>query len=137
MHTPIKLNNCILNISSMATVLQDRLSDSILKIIQKSSEPLETEEILRLIRKQSPKTSRTRVRYRLSNLRAEGVISGKMLGAGKGVWIWWGHDKLRSVDDDRAWPEEVKALRNIQSGKTRMITQSADETIAELKRVRE
>jgi hypothetical protein len=27
--------------------------------------------------------------YRLNNLRGEGKIQGKMLGAAKGVWIWW------------------------------------------------
>jgi hypothetical protein len=116
----------------MTIVLQDRLSNSILKILQNSSEPLETEEILRLIRKQLPNSTRTKVMYRLNNLRADGLVSGKMLGAGKGVWIWWNTLFQKTpAEDDKAWPEEVKALENIQSGRTRMITQGADETIAE------
>jgi hypothetical protein len=113
----------------MTIVLQDRLTDSILKIVQNSSEPLETEEILRLVQKQWSNSTRTKVMYRLSNLRADGLVYGKMLGAGKGVWIWW----RSSADDDNAWPEEVEALKNIQSGRTKMTTQSSDETIAELK----
>ena len=118
----------------MTTVLQDRLSDSILKIVKNSSEPLETEEILRVLQKRWPNSTRTKVMYRLSNLRADGLVSGKMLGAGKGVWIWWSGGKLRTAtDNDNAWPEEVEALQNIQSGRTKMITQSADETLAELK----
>ncbi|MGH9985936.1 MAG: hypothetical protein ACRD8W_18500 [Nitrososphaeraceae archaeon] len=118
----------------MTTILQDRLSDSIFKIIQKSSEPLETEEILGLVQKRWSNSTRTKVMYRLNNLRADGLVSGKMLGAGKGVWIWWSGGKLRTaVDNDNVWPEEVEALQNIQSGRTKMITQSADETLTELK----
>ncbi|MPZ05131.1 MAG: hypothetical protein GEU26_01715 [Nitrososphaeraceae archaeon] len=118
----------------MTIVLQDRLTDSILKIVQNSTEPLETEEILRLVRKQWRNSTRTKIMYRLSNLRADGLVSGKMLGAGKGVWIWWSSSKLRSsADDENAWPEEVQALENIKSGRTNMITQSADETLTELK----
>lgn len=79
----------------MTIVLQDRLADAILKIVQNSSEPLETEDII--IRVQEiqrtdvsfKNATRTKVMYRLNNLRADGLISGKMLGAGKGVWIWW------------------------------------------------
>ena len=138
MHIPIKLNYCVSYgiVSQMTIVLQDKLTDTILKIIQHSSEPLETEEILRLAQKQWRNITRTRALYRLNNLRAEGQIAGKMLGAGKGVWIWWDNGKLKlrtSADDDNAWPEEVEALENIQSGRTNMITQSADETLAELK----
>lgn len=95
MYTPIKLNNRALNISMMTIVLQDRLTDAILKIVKNSSEPLETEEIVRLLQEiKRPDVSfadatRTKVLYRLNNLRADGQIAGKMLGAGKGVWIWW------------------------------------------------
>ncbi len=79
----------------MTIVLQDRLADAILKIVQRSSEPLETEEMVRLLQEiKRPDVSfadatRSKVLYRLNNLRADGLISGKMLGAGKGVWIWW------------------------------------------------
>ena len=118
----------------MTIVLQDKLTDTIIKIIQHSTEPLETEEIIRLAQKKWPNITRTRVLYRLNNLRADGLIAGKMLGAGKGVWIWWNIGfRKASADNENAWPEEVEALKNIQSGRTRMITQSSDETLAELK----
>ena len=79
----------------MTIVLQDKLTEAILKIVQKSSEPLETEEIVRLLQEiKRPditfaEATRTKVMYRLNNLRADGQIAGKMLGAGKGVWVWW------------------------------------------------
>jgi hypothetical protein len=126
----------------MAILLQDPLYDSILQIIQSSAEPLETEEIIRVLQRDKPHgASRTKILYRLHNLRAEDKIRGKLFGSGKGSWIWWSNDKLRPgkikapADDDNAWPEEVEALGKIQSGKTRMVTQSADEMIAELKEI--
>jgi Fe2+ or Zn2+ uptake regulation protein len=79
----------------MKIVLQDKLSEAILKIVESTSEPLETEEIVKLLQEiRRPDISfanatRTKVMYRLNNLRADGLIHGKMLGAGKGVWIWW------------------------------------------------
>ena len=68
----------------MKTLNEDELVKEILNIIESVQEPLETEEIVSRV-----KASRTKVRYRLNNLRAEGKVSGKMLGSGKGVWIWW------------------------------------------------
>lgn len=63
----------------------DKESASILKIIESSNEPLETKEI----ESKLPKTSRSKILYRLNNLRAEGKISAKQVGSGKGTWIWW------------------------------------------------
>ena len=57
----------------------------IIGLINQSNEPRETKEIeLRL-----SSTSRTKIFYRLKELRDDGVIRGKMIGAGKGTWIWW------------------------------------------------
>lgn len=124
----------------MPILLQDSLSDAILRIIHSSNEPLETEEIIRLLQRvKKQHVSRTKVLYRLNNLRAEDKIRGKLFGSGKGAWIWWDTNKSRIggiktlADDDDAWPEEVIALENIQSGRTTMITQNADKTLAELK----
>ena len=36
------------------------------------------------------KVTRTKIFYRLNNLRGEGLIKGKFIGSGKGVWVWWG-----------------------------------------------
>ncbi len=71
------------------------MADAILTIVQNNHEPLETEEIISRLHEVSGRdmilknATRTRVMYRLNNLRADGLIAGKMLGAGKGVWIWW------------------------------------------------
>lgn len=65
--------------------MDDNVSKSILKIINSSNEPLETKEIESKLKN----VSRSKILYRLNNLRAEGKIKGKYIGPGKGVWIWW------------------------------------------------
>ena len=64
---------------------EDKLARDILKIIDKSDEPLETKEIELILKK----STRVKVLYRLNNLRGEGKIRGKAIGSGKGTWIWW------------------------------------------------
>lgn len=64
---------------------RDPLYNTILKIISKSQEPLETKEIEDLL----PKHSRIKILYRLMNLRGDSKIFGKQIGSGKGTWIWW------------------------------------------------
>ncbi len=64
---------------------KDSLSRSILDIINKSEEPLETREIENLLKN----TTRVMILYRLNNLRGDGLIKGKQVGSGKGTWIWW------------------------------------------------
>jgi hypothetical protein len=124
----------------MTIVLKDRLTHDILQIIESSNVPLQTEEIVKQLQKNKPAVTRTKVIYRLQNLRAENLVGSRILDVGKGVWIWWNMSFQRSLkqspaDDANAWPEEVEALENIQSGKTRMVTQSADETLAELRKL--
>ena len=66
--------------------MKDDISDKILKIVTKSKEPLDTNEIIDAI----PNATRSKIMYRLTNLRADGKIHGKMItSGGKGVWIWW------------------------------------------------
>ena len=66
--------------------MEDEISKSILEILKKSKEPLETTEM----QKQIPSATRTKLMYRLNDLRGEGKIKGKRIGAGgKGVWVWW------------------------------------------------
>jgi len=70
--------------------MQDILEEKILKVIQDAGEPLETKEIQQLLENFNLKNiTRTKVFYRLTNLRGEGQIKGKFVGPGKGVWIWW------------------------------------------------
>ena len=67
----------------------DSISNAILKIIQNSEEPLETKEIQEKIISIIKDITRTKLFYRLNNLRGDGLIKGKFVGPGKGVWIWW------------------------------------------------
>ena len=64
---------------------QDKESKRILNLIRKSEEPLETKDI----QEKLGDVTRTKVLYRLLNLRAEQKIKGKQVGSGKGTWIWW------------------------------------------------
>ncbi len=67
----------------------DPISKATLDTIKKAGEPLETKEISEAIEKIIPNVTRTKLFYRLTNLRGEGLIKGKFVGPGKGVWIWW------------------------------------------------
>ncbi len=67
----------------------DEMQEAIYDLVKTANEPLETEEVIRHIHSNVEKgASRNKVMYRLNNLRAEGKISGKMLGSGKGVLGW-------------------------------------------------
>lgn len=68
---------------------EDELSRQILKIVNSSNAPLETKEIQEKVKNEIGEVSRSKLMYRLNNLRAEGEIRGKYVGSGKGVWIWW------------------------------------------------
>ena len=67
----------------------DPISEATLDIIKKAGEPLETKEISEQLETSIPDVTRTKLFYRLTNLRGEGLIKGKFVGPGKGVWIWW------------------------------------------------
>jgi len=65
--------------------LKDKIEENIITIVSSSCEPLETKEV----EDQLPTETRTKVLYRLRDLQGKGIIKGKMVGAGKGTWIWW------------------------------------------------
>ena len=65
--------------------LKDKTLETIITLINNSNEPLETREI----EEKLPKETRTKILYRLRDLQGQGRIKGKMVGAGKGTWIWW------------------------------------------------
>ncbi len=69
--------------------MRDKLSEAALKIINKADFPQETKEILEKLRVFLKDTTRTKLFYRLNNLRGDGLIKGRFIGPGKGVWIWW------------------------------------------------
>lgn len=64
---------------------KDKISETLLSLINNSTEPLETKEI----EEKMPKETRSKILYRLRDLQGQGLIKGKMVGAGKGTWIWW------------------------------------------------
>jgi len=65
--------------------MQNEISKRILKVLELADEPLETMEIVERLKG----VSRTIILNRLHQLRGEGLIRGKRVGGGKGVWIWW------------------------------------------------
>lgn len=69
--------------------MEDEISKAAIKVIASAEEPLETKEVEERVNKIVKNTTRTKLFYRLNNLRAEGLIKGKFVGPGKGVWIWW------------------------------------------------
>jgi len=69
--------------------MDDEISKAALKVINSAEEPLETKEVEERVNKIIKDSTRTKLFYRLNNLRAEGLIKGKFIGPGKGVWIWW------------------------------------------------
>ena len=69
--------------------MEDELSKVLLKTINEANEPLETKEVVEKVKEFVQDATRTKVVNRLSNLRGDGVIKGKFVGPGKGVWIWW------------------------------------------------
>ena len=72
--------------------MQDKISDVVLRIIHDSGEPLETKEIQEKIAVSVKDATRAKLFYRLNLLRGDGLIKGKFVGPGKGVWIWWDTD---------------------------------------------
>lgn len=69
--------------------MNDLIERRALEIIEDSGEVLETKEILDSLLMSSSEVTRTKLFARLNNLRGEGLIKGKFVGSGKGVWIWW------------------------------------------------
>jgi DNA-binding Lrp family transcriptional regulator len=73
---------------------KDNITKRILRILNSSDAPLETKEIHEKINIEIGEVSRSKLMYRLNNLRAEREIQGKYVGSGKGVWIWWKSEVL-------------------------------------------
>lgn len=71
---------------------KDKITATIEKVIIESKEPLETKEVQEKIQQSIGDVTRTKVLYRLNDLRGQGTIAGKFVGSGKGVWIWWKKD---------------------------------------------
>lgn len=68
--------------------MDDETSKIILRVVNSANEPLETKEV----EEKMKGTSRSKIMYRLNQLRAEGKIKGKFIGSGKKTWLWWKDD---------------------------------------------
>jgi predicted Zn-ribbon and HTH transcriptional regulator len=75
---------------------RDKLTESLIKIINEAHEPLETKEL----EEKMPTETRSKIVYRLRDLALKGEIKGKMVGAGKGTWIWWRKDTFKKQVSD-------------------------------------
>ena len=72
--------------------MDDLITKKALETIEESNGVLETKEILERLQISFDKITRTKLFSRLNNLRGDGLIKGKFVGPGKGVWIWWEKD---------------------------------------------
>jgi hypothetical protein len=72
--------------------MHDVIEKAILNIFEEVGEVLETKEVLERVKVSLDDITRTKLFYRLNLLRGEGLIYGKFVGPGKGVWIWWAKD---------------------------------------------
>jgi hypothetical protein len=82
--------------------MDDLITKKALEVIETSNDVLETKEILESLQLSLNKLTRTKLFSRLNNLRGEGLIKGKFVGPGKGVWIWWKKDAFfNNITDDK------------------------------------
>ena len=79
--------------------MKDNISLEALRIIEKSNDVLETKEIQEKVEFSIKDITRTKLFARLNNLRGEGLIKGKFVGPGKGVWIWWRIDAFQMKNE--------------------------------------
>jgi DNA-binding GntR family transcriptional regulator len=63
--------------------MTDPLTQKILNLVKSSGQPLGRAEIMK-----RTGASEMQARLRLANLRAEGMIKGKNMEGGKGVWVY-------------------------------------------------
>ena len=74
---------------------RDRIKQAISEVLQDTNEPLETKEVQALVEKSIGSVTRTKLFYRLTTMRGDGLVKGKYAGPGKGVWLWWRNDAFR------------------------------------------
>lgn len=71
-------------------IMKDQIADIIIEVLSDANEPLQTKQVVIEVKETVKTATRTKVFYRLNNLRGEGKIKGKRLIAGaRGIWIWW------------------------------------------------
>ena len=68
--------------------MDDVLTKEIINVIKASDSPMETTDIVKVIQKKDKSATRTKILLRLRELKGS-KINGKIVGSGKGVWIWW------------------------------------------------
>ena len=80
--------------------MEDRISELALKIIEETNSVLETKEIQEEVKNSIKDLTRSKLFTRLTNLRGDGLIKGKFVGPGKGVWIWWKKEAFENSEEE-------------------------------------
>lgn len=92
---------------------EDVITRAALKAVEQAGEVLETKEIEEKISRSVKNITRTKLFARLNNLRGEGLIKGKFVGPGKGVWIWWKKDAFSSSSNKKQGGEQSHGSRGM------------------------
>jgi hypothetical protein len=81
---------------------KDKVEKAIAKVVSTSVEPLETKEVQEKVTGiLGEDVTRSKLLYRLNDLRGQGEILGKSVGSGKGVWVWWKNGKEQGANSFR------------------------------------
>lgn len=72
----------------LSIYMDDLLTKEIINTIKSSDAPLETFDIVSAVQKKDKTATRAKIMLRLRELKGS-KINGKLIGSGKGVWIWW------------------------------------------------
>ena len=88
--------------------MRDTILEITLKVIEEANTVLETKEIQEKVEASIKDITRTKLFSRLNNLRGEGLIKGKFVGPGKGVWIWWKKDAFSENENSTKWGKNDK-----------------------------
>lgn len=72
----------------------DKISQKVIETVFSAHTPLETKQVEEIVRDAIPAT-RTKIFKRLVDLRGDQILRGRVVGSGKGTWIWWRENAAR------------------------------------------
>ena len=96
--SPHLLNGSCLAVFPRLIICCEKIQDKALEVISNADQVLETKEIQEQVEVSIKDITRTKLFARLNDLRGEGLIKGKFVGPGKGVWIWWRADAFKNSE---------------------------------------
>ena len=114
----------------------DKISEVLLRILSTTTQPLETQELEKLVYKEV-KTTRAIILKRLHILRGKGLINGRFYGPGKGVWVWWKKDSFTAPALSMYPGKDIEpVLSTINSSDVPLETKEVVDNIPEFSRVK-